>query len=1272
VLAGVWAEVLGLPRVSTRDNFFAVGGHSVLATRLMFRIRGVLGVELPLRTLFEAPTVARLAEAVAARRAASVETGQDLPRIEPNPAEVHLPFPLTEVQEAYWIGRSGALELGSVSTHLYFEIDVPELDVARLNLALRRLIARHGMLRAIVLADGRQRILPKVPPYEVAVLDLRAVGAEEAGRGALEARGRMSHQVLPSDRWPLFEIAATLFPDRARLHVSLDLLIGDAWSFRLLGRELGGFYMDPDLELPRLDLSFRDYVTAEMALRESRAYRKALAYWRERLATLPPAPALPLAKQPGEIETPRFVRRPGRLSREDWAWLKARATQEALTPSGVLLAAWSEVLAAWSETPDLTVNLTLFNRLPLHPQVDHIVGDFTSLTLLAVERAPGLSFAERARRVQGRLWDDLDHRLVSGVRVLRELSRQRGGRGTAMPVVFTSTLNQAEEARPETEDGAEAARPVYSISQTPQVWLDHQVSESRGALSYVWDAVEELFPAGMLDDMFAAYEGLLGRLAEGETGWSEPVRGLLPASQLRILAEYNDTAAPIPAGLLHEPFLEEAARRPDADAVITSSRRLTYGQLDRASLALAHRLRRLGVRPNQLVAIVMEKGWEQVVAAFAILRAGGAYLPIDAHLPAERLHYLLERGEVAVALTQAPFAGTLDWPAGVATIAVDDSGFEGPALEPLPAAQGPEDLAYVIFTSGSTGLPKGVMTDHRGALNTCADVNLIFGVGPEDRVFALSQLSFDLSVYDIFGLLAAGGALVIPDAGTNRDPRHWAELCTRAGVTIWNSVPALMEMLVEYGAGRPGSLGFPLRAVTMSGDWIPPRLPDRIRAAFPGIRIVGMGGATEASIWSIHYPIGEVGKEWVSIPYGRPMRNQTFFVLDPELEPRPLGVQGDLYIGGIGLAKGYWRDEEKTRASFLTHPRTGEPLYRTGDLGRRLPDGDIEFLGRSDFQVKIQGHRIELGEIESTLTQHPAVAAAVVDAHGDLRGAKQLVGYVVLKKPGEGTEEALVREGGQAWAGLPEMAGPPVHLARRRFHRAPVPLDDLGAVLGSLLRVEIEGSPFPKLRYGSAGNLYPVQAYVYAAPGKVEGLPGGAYYYDPSGHGLTLLAEGAAVDPSFLAPADREVFDEAGFAIVLAARMAAIEPLYGVLSRRFVAIEAGLMAELLAGAAAEHGLGLSPAEGRLGELRGTFGLEESDEPLLALLGGFADPDREAAAPETFELGSGEEAPAAPVKVLTDPIERLRFKTAHHGLRPDDGRPRIELPRPRLSPERIEA
>ena len=274
------------------------------------------------------------------------------------------------------------------------------------------------------------------------------------------------------------------------------------------------------------------------------------------------------------------------------------------------------------------------------------------------------------------------------------------------------------------------------------------------------------------------------------------------------------------------------------------------------------------------------------------------------------------------------------------------------------AAGGPSGLAYVIFTSGSTGKPKGVMIDHRGALNTLADINDRFRVGPGDRVLALSSLSFDLSVYDVFGILAAGGAVVFPDPDRERDPAHWAALVRDHRVTVWNTVPALMEMLVAHlGDGAPP---LPFRLVMLSGDWIPVSLPDRIRrVAPPGAQISSLGGATEASIWSILYPIGSVDPAWKSIPYGKSLRNQEVKVRDAQLAECPVGETGRIYIGGVGVALGYYRDPQRTAERFVVHPETGERLYWTGDLGRLLPDGNIEFLGREDLQVKIDGYRVE-------------------------------------------------------------------------------------------------------------------------------------------------------------------------------------------------------------------------------------------------------------------------------------------------------------------------
>ena len=1000
-LAALWEEKLGIEPVGVADDFFELGGHSLLATQVAAAVRRAFGSGASLRELFATPTVAGMA-GVLARGGTGLEV-ETLPLLTPDPGRAHEPFPLTDVQSAYWIGRGGGFALGGVGTHSYFELEAAGIDLARFAHALRLLIDRHPMLRAVVGADGLQRVLAEVPPYDLRVLDLRAAAAPAAEAQLAAVRDRMSHQVLPADRWPLYEVCASILPDgRHRFHISFDFLIGDAWSMRLIGDDLARLYRDPAALPPPPAATFRDYVLAEAALQDSALFRRAWDYWQARLDSLPPAPELPLAVDPGTLRQVRFVRRRGRLDAAVWQRFKAAASGAGLTLSAAVLAAFAEVLAAWSKSTRFTLSLTLFNRLPLHPQVNAIVGDFTSLTLLEVDAAAGETFGDRARLVQQRLWDDLDHRATGGVRVLRELARRRGGGAGLAPVVFTSllTLRDGEAAAGEGEGLALTA--VYGVSQTPQVWLDHQASEQAGGLDFNWDAVEDLFPAGLLDGMLAAYLDLLARLATAEETWRERAPLRLGAAHPALSAAADPEADPETGqGLLHHPFLARAAEAPGRPAVVSRERTLSYGELWRLARGLGRRLRDGGAVPGGHVAVVMTKGWEQVAAVLAVHAAGAAYLPVDAELPRERRDHLLAHGEVRWVLTQ-PRWTALPWPAGVTPLVVTgEEAEDGDWTEPVRRA---EDLAYTIFTSGSTGLPKGVMIDHRGALNTVLDVNSRFRIGPQDRVLALSSLSFDLSVWDVFGLLAAGGAVVLPEAEASREPARWLELLEEHGVTVWNSVPALLEMLVEHAEGRGARLPASLRLVLLSGDWLPVALPDRIRALAAGpVEIVSLGGATEASIWSILYPVGEVDPAWRSIPYGRAMRNQGFHVLDSRLEPRPLWVPGELYISGAGLAMGYWRDAAKTAASFLHHPLSGERLYRTGDFGRWRPDGQIELLGRDDLQVKIQGHRIELGEIEAVLARHPAVRLAVAAAVGERGRGRRLIGYVV---PEEGTAPA--------------------------------------------------------------------------------------------------------------------------------------------------------------------------------------------------------------------------------------------------------------------------
>ena len=936
---------------------------------------------------------------------------EKLPTIVPQPNERYQPFPLTDVQQAYWVGRSGAFELSNISTHVYFEIDTVDLDLARFEKAWQQLIERHDMLRAIVRTDGQQQILQQVPAYQIKTLDLREENIGRITSQLSQVREQLSHQVLPADRWPLFEIQAVkLENNRVRLCLSLDILIGDAWSFDIIIGELVELIQNPDLSLPPLELSFRDYVLAEFSLRDSQLYQRSKDYWLERVPTLPLSPELPLEKNLAAVEYPHFLHRTQKLDPNIWKRLKKRITEANLTHSGFLLAAFAEILTAWSKSPQFTINLTLFNRLPLHPQVNQIAGDFTSLTLLTVDNSGNDSFIERARRIQKQLWDDFDHRYFSGVQVLRELARiHKQSKGVLMPVIFTSTLindNLSNEQNEKLSSIHKLGEVVYNISQTPQVYLDLQVNEIGGTLVVELDAVEELFPRGLLDDMFAAYCHFLESLGEEEELWYQTTRQLLPPKQLQQITSINTTEAPIPqTALLHSLFFEQVNKHPTQVAVVSNQGSLTYQELSDRAHHLGLQLRNLGTRPNELVAIVMEKGWEQVVAVLAVLASGAAYVPIDPDLPKERRLHLLQQGEVKLVLTQSKFDTNLEWsePEGseleqsenVTRICVDS--LEIPdSVTPLQWIQQPSDLAYVIYTSGSTGLPKGVMTDHKGALNTIIDINQRFKVSSQDRVFALSSLSFDLSVYDIFGTLAAGATIVIPDPSASKDPAQWISSLGQQQVSVWNSVPALMQMLVEYVGGNQLSLPSSLRLVLLSGDWLPLSLPEKIRALCPEkVEVISLGGATEASIWSILYPIEQVDPNWKSIPYGRPMVNQHFYVLNEALQPCPVWVPGQLYIGGIGLALGYWRNEEKTCSSFFVHPQTKERLYKTGDLGRYLPDGNIEFLGREDSQVKVNGYRIELGEIETALQQHSAVKKAVVSAVGESRENKQLVAYLV-------------------------------------------------------------------------------------------------------------------------------------------------------------------------------------------------------------------------------------------------------------------------------------
>jgi amino acid adenylation domain-containing protein len=555
---------------------------------------------------------------------------------------------------------------------------------------------------------------------------------------------------------------------------------------------------------------------------------------------------------------------------------------------------------------------------------------------------------------------------MGGLHVMQAINQQKNTLGTAtIPFVVGSAIFM---------DAFE--RPDFSCLETSQVLVDHQFWELKdGRMYYVWDVQEEFFPAGLLDDMWDAYGRLLEHLASDVEHWKARDFDLLPQWQKDERRQWPVDKKSLPAERLGDLLIKAAAQSAHTEAVVAGALRLDHTSLMRGAGAVQQALQQAGVKTGDRVAVVMERGAHALMAVHGALLAGAAYVPMDAGLPVMRVRQIVQDCGARIVLCLR--ANADQWGSSVQSIAVDDLPTWEGDLASLCAPNEVQhtSLAYIIYTSGSTGVPKGVMIDHRGAMNTVRAVNRRFGVRSRDRLLGVSSMGFDLSVYDMFGAADAGACLVYPEPDQTLNPAHWLELLNKEGITIWNSAPALAVLMCEAAELRGARLP-ELRLVMLSGDWIPLDLPERLHRIAPNSRVVSLGGATEASIWSIWHTVDEVDPAWRSIPYGRAMDNQHWYVLNDRLQDAPVWVEGDLYIGGVGLAMGYWGDAEKTEAAFIM--REGERLYRTGDRGRFVPGGSIEFLGRRDAQVKIQGHRIELGEIETALAAHPAVSAAVV------------------------------------------------------------------------------------------------------------------------------------------------------------------------------------------------------------------------------------------------------------------------------------------------------
>jgi len=881
-------------------------------------------------------------------------------------------FPLTDIQSSYVIGRNSMYELGGVGCHGYLEVVFDEiLDVNGLETAWNKVIRKHDMLRAVIFDAGCQIVQETVPHVKITFADLREK-SEESSREKERLRSQLADKQYKLGEWPMCDVALSVEDGRSIVHFSLDMLIADFLSMNIILNDLEEFYRKPDMPIVYSTL-YRDIVNYQnnLKLLNSRKRQNALEYWENKLPEMGEAPELPVLKKSG-LKGHEFSQKRIFLDGEKWNRLCGVAKDSRITPTVLVLSALAEVVSLWSSNERFCINTTFFNRPRVVEDIDRVVGDFTDVNVLSVKLDFQKTFLERAKTIQEDLWADLEHNAISGVEVLRKLTKQRK-KNVIIPVVFTSTVGLAGE------NDATVRRSIeYKISQTPQVYIDCQVSDENGGAKINWDIREGVFKEHMINDMFESFSGLIASICNEDAGkmLSRLHPASLPRNTLAVRERINDTGKYFTPLMLEEGFLESLGAFPNKTALITDDGEFTYKALAKYVRCVAEALKAEGVSAGDNIGINIDKNEWQAAAVMAVLLMKATYVPIDAKQPAARKKKIINTAGIKVLLSEQeePELQQCCHNINVRGLQPGDGD-----LSRFERDRDYDRPAYIIFTSGTTGEPKGVIISHRAAMNTILDVNERYGISREDVFLGLANLSFDLSVFDLFSCYLVGGTLVLPNPSGIKDPKYLYDLILLHRVSVLNTVPAQTQMIVNYLESAEGIRKSTfLRLFILSGDWIPANLPDRIYNLFPNISAVSKGGATEASIWSIYYDIQRNETFEKSVPYGRPMANQKFHVLNKYLQPCPDYVDGNLYIGGDGLSAGYLNDAVLNSEKYLTLPETGERIYRTGDRGCYRRDGMIIFKGREagDEQVKIHGHRIELAEIRAALLEYPQIDSA--------------------------------------------------------------------------------------------------------------------------------------------------------------------------------------------------------------------------------------------------------------------------------------------------------
>lgn len=904
-------------------------------------------------------------------------------------------FKLTDTQYAYLVGGHKDKKRGGVTCHAYIEIDGCGIDSDKLNIAWNKLQYRHPMFRARFTSDGRQEILNRPYSETIEIFDFSKLQENDSKTKLEKIRDNISHRKLNVDEGEVAGLKiAKLAKNKNRIFFDIDLLVCDVMSIGIILNDLGELYSG--IKLENLDsYTFKDYIKNLEV--DSDIYEEDKKFWKDKLnSNEVEVPNLPTKKSSIQLEKIRFNRRKRVIDKNEWNKIKEISRKYKITPSIILLTSYALILERWCNQDKFFINMPIFNRKNLYKNLDNMVGDFTNILLIEHKCMGEESFLETLNRVNRTFIKNVSHSSYSGVKVQRDISKMQGSIVNVAPLVFTSNIDYTLESEVFRENLGEIS---YMISQTPGVWLDFQSYIKDEDLILCWDSIDELFPEEMLEDMFNSLHRLLLSLTV-EENWTNKI-DVLPEKQKEKRNKESNSLFPLrfPEERLYDGFIKNVECNPNKVAIIDTEtkRKITYLELYTKSLKIASYLKEKGVKKGEYVGVTLPRTSMQIFAILGILFTGAVYVPIGISQPSARRSKIYDQIGITHVISDIDTLKKCNLNSKETSVIDIDEAMNSCMMNLVkPVEISPFDSSYIIMTSGTTGIPKGVEIMHTSAINTCIDINEKYRVNSNDKLLMVSSIEFDLSIYDIFGILRAGGTIVTTNEFNYKDPSRWLDLIEHYEISIWNSVPILFDMLITIAEGLNKKL--PLRIVMLSGDWIEINLPNRFYKISKNnySQVVAMGGATEASIWSNYINVPrKIPKNWKSIPYGKALNNQIYRVVDKFGRICPDYVIGELLIGGVGVAKGYHGDKKLSDEKFFDC--NGLRWYRTGDNGRTWNDGTIEFLGRKDTQVKIKGNRIELGEIESALKKHDGVVdcLATIIEHHHLR---RIGVYLVIDK----------------------------------------------------------------------------------------------------------------------------------------------------------------------------------------------------------------------------------------------------------------------------------